>query len=198
MNGALGGLVAITAGCSVVQPWAAVLIGALGGIFYCLASSLLLKLKIDDTVDAVPVHMANGIWGMIAVGLFADPTLKAVAYGGNTKAGLFYAANHDGGADLLWCQLLAVVLVVAWVSCIMYPFFLMLNKFGLFRVSQIDEEVGLDISKHGGAAYEMSGPSADALKDFQDKMSNSGHGPSKSNKPSTGAVVVQNPAENNL
>jgi hypothetical protein len=72
-NGALSGLVvAITAGCSVVEPWASVLIGGLAGVFYVLSFDLLIKLRIDDFVSAIPVHLANGIWGLIAVGLFAE------------------------------------------------------------------------------------------------------------------------------
>merc|ERR1712238_408282 len=68
MNGCLGGLVGITAGCAVVEPWAAVVIGLISGIIYALASKLLIKLKIDDAVDAIPVHLFNGMWGCIALG----------------------------------------------------------------------------------------------------------------------------------
>ncbi|GMH51865.1 hypothetical protein TrRE_jg5056 [Triparma retinervis] len=149
-NGALGGLVAITAGCSVVQPWAAVPIGAVAGAVYLGASNLLLKLCIDDTVDAVPVHMANGIWGCIATGLFCDPKLHAVAYGAGVE-GLFY-----GGGKLLAAEVCLVLFVIGWVSCLMGPFFMLLNKIGWFRVTIEEEEVGLDISKHGGSAYVLT------------------------------------------
>ena len=162
MNGALGGLVAITAGCAVVQPWAAVVIGALAGPTYLCASNGLLKLHIDDTVDAVPVHMANGIWGLLATGLFADPNLKQIAYGNNI-GGLFY-----GDGELFAAECVTILFVTGWVTAIMLPFFLLLNHFGLFRVSAVDEQVGLDISKHGGAAYVLAEPSEQALKDFKD------------------------------
>jgi Amt family ammonium transporter len=162
MNGALGGLVAITAGCSVVQPWAAFIIGLVAGPVYLCASNLLLWLQIDDTVDAVPVHMANGIWALIATGLFADPDLKAAAYGGNRIAGLFY-----GDGELLGAEFITILFVFGWVTCTMLPFFFLLNRAKLFRVSRIDEEVGLDISKHGGAAYVMAGPDENALEDFK-------------------------------
>ncbi|GMI16820.1 hypothetical protein TrLO_g6210 [Triparma laevis f. longispina] len=150
MNGALGGLVGITAGCSVVQPWAAVPIGAIAGLVYLGASNLLIMLRIDDTVDAVPVHMANGIWGLLAVGLFCDPNLKSNAYG-SKHGGLFY-----GEGDLFGAQCLCILFICGWVTAIMGPFFVMLRKLGWFRVSTEDELVGLDISKHGGSAYELA------------------------------------------
>merc|ERR1712086_547184 len=68
MNGCMGGLVGITAGCSTVEPWAAIIIGLIAGVVYVLASKLLVKLKIDDAVDAIPVHFFNGMWGCIATG----------------------------------------------------------------------------------------------------------------------------------
>eukprot|EP00978_Attheya_sp_CCMP212_P044147 scaffold301986_cov59-Attheya_sp.AAC.1 len=73
MNGALAGLVGITAGCAVVTPWASIIIGIIAGWVYIAFSKFLIKMKIDDAVDAIPVHFANGMWGCIAVGLFAEP-----------------------------------------------------------------------------------------------------------------------------
>merc|ERR1719491_2697801 len=99
MNGALGGLVAITAGCSVVQPWAACIIGVVGGLVYYGFSKFLIKMKIDDAVDAVPVHFANGIWGVIAVGLFADKNLQGIAGYEISHEGLFN--NFTDGTLLL-------------------------------------------------------------------------------------------------
>jgi len=147
MNGALAGLVAITAGCSVIQPGMAILTGVIAGAVYVGSSSLLVKLKIDDVVDAVPVHFFNGIWGLLAVGLFADPKLRDMTYG-NDGGGLFY-----GDGNLLGAQCIAVLWIVAWVVVTTVPFFFVLNKLGLFRISQEEEEAGLDISKHGGSAY---------------------------------------------
>jgi len=91
MNRALSGLVAITAGCSIIQPQVAVVVGIVSGAVYLGASNLLIKFKIDDVVDAVPVHMANGIWSCMSVGLFADPGLIEIAYGRDTgPAGWMY------------------------------------------------------------------------------------------------------------
>lgn len=151
MNGALGGLVAITAGCSVVYPWAAIIIGIIGGFVYYGFSKLLIKLKIDDAVDAIPVHFANGAWGVIAVGLFADKDLQAVAGFSDAHEGLFIG----GGGNLLACQVIAVLWICAWVAGVMTPFFIALNALGMFRVDALEEEVGLDISHHRGAAYDL-------------------------------------------
>lgn len=110
MNGALGGLVAVTAGTSVVEPYAAIFIGMVGGWCYMGMSKLLVKLKIDDAVDAVPVHFANGIWGCIAVGLFSKEDLQATAGYGTKHYGLFYG----GGGNLLGAQICGVLWVCAW------------------------------------------------------------------------------------
>ena len=72
MNGTLGGLVSTTGACGIVEHWTAVIIGFFAGIFYFSVSMLLVRIWMDDVVDAVPIHMTNGIWGMIAVGLFAN------------------------------------------------------------------------------------------------------------------------------
>jgi len=157
MNGALGGLVAITAGCSVVYPWAAVVIGFIGGIVYYAFSKFLIMMKIDDAVDAIPVHFANGAWGVIAVGLFAAEELQETAGYSTSSYGLLLG----GGGTLLGVQVCAVLWICAWVFAVMTPFFYALNMFGMFRVDALEEEVGLDISHHRGAAYDLTG-AADA------------------------------------
>ena len=80
MNGTLSGLVAITAGCAVVEPWAAVLIGFIAGLLYIGGSKGILKLRLDDAVDAIPCHLINGAWGLIAVGLLASPSRLFAVY----------------------------------------------------------------------------------------------------------------------
>jgi len=164
MNGALGGLVGITAGCSVVAPWAAFVIGIIAGWTYIFWSSLLIKLKIDDAVDAIPVHFGCGIWGCIAVGLFAKPSLVAEAFGEHGHYGVFYNVSDW---NLFACQLCGVLWVTAWVGGLMTPFFHILNVLGLFRVDTVEEEVGLDISHHKGAAYDLSGPTDDAKEKYE-------------------------------
>lgn len=158
MNGALGGLVGITANCSVVEPWAAVLIGAVAGLVYVFASKLLVMLKIDDAVDAIPVHFFNGMWGCIATGIFASPRLVLQAY--NVDSGGFL---YGKGGALLSCEIFGVLFIIAWTFGLMFPFFSVLRAVGWFRVDPVEEQVGLDISHHKGSAYDMSGPSADAV-----------------------------------
>jgi Amt family ammonium transporter len=163
MNGALGGLVAITAGCSVVTPWAACIIGIIGGWVYLGFSKFLIKMKIDDAVDAIPVHFANGAWGVIAVGFFADPDLMAIA-GYADYPGVFYG----GGGELLLCNFVSIVWICAWVFFLMTPFFVILNVLGMFRVDPLEEEVGLDISHHRGAAYDMSGAKKEDVEELME------------------------------
>merc|ERR1712151_662183 len=169
MNGSLAGLVGITAGCSVVTPWAAAFIGIVAGWVYIAASKTLIMLKIDDAVDAIPVHLANGAWGVLAVGLFSKESLQAVAGYSTAHQGLFYSWT-DGGFDynLLLCQICCVLWVAAWVSIVMTPFFILLNKLGMFRVDPLEEEVGLDISHHRGAAYDLSGPKTEDVEELME------------------------------
>jgi len=167
MNGCLSGLVAITAGCSVVAPWASILIGAIGGVVYLAFSKLLVKLKIDDAVDAIPVHFANGIWGVLATGLFANATYMAPAGYNVDHEGWFYSwGKGSGDANLLLAQFTCIVWIIGWVTCLMFPFFYVLNKANMFRVDAIEEEVGMDISHHRGPAYHIE---TDKTEDNQEQ-----------------------------
>lgn len=90
MNGCLTGLVAITAGAATVEPWAGVAIGICAGWFYLMGSALLVRFRIDDAVDAIPVHMVGGAWGVIANGLFASPSRLLAYLNTDTNVGWFY------------------------------------------------------------------------------------------------------------
>jgi len=158
MNGALSGLVGITAGCSVVEPWAAFVIGLIAGWVYVFSSKLLKWLKIDDAVDAIPVHFFNGMWGCIATGIFASPRLVETAY--EVDSGGFL---YGKGGGLLLCEFLGILFILGWTCIPMYTFFKVLNTIGWFRVNSAEEIVGLDISHHKGAAYHMDEPSEDAI-----------------------------------
>ena len=144
MNATLAGLVSITGACGVVEPWAAVVIGFIAGLLYLCASKHLVRLRIDDVVDAVPVHMTNGIWGSIAVGLFASSNRLNLAYGEVNDVGVLMGGN----GTLLGCQLVGILFVVGWVGGIMFPFFCILNYLGWFRASSADEVEGLDSRYH--------------------------------------------------
>lgn len=165
MNGCLTGLVAITAGCATVETWAAVVIGIFAGIFYLMGSKLLVRLRIDDAVDAIPVHMVGGAWGVIATGLFSSPDRLEEAFGMSEHVGWFYSwSRQSGDFTLLGIQLLSVLFIFAWTSFMMGTYFYILNMFGLFRIDPLEEEVGMDISRHKGSAYDMDGGSAKADK----------------------------------
>jgi len=168
MNGCLSGLVGITAGCSVVEPWAALVIGLIAGVVYVGASKLLVKLKIDDAVDAIPVHFFNGMWGCIATGIFASPRHVMAAYGTEAdetpNAGLFY----DNG-KLLVCELFGILFICLWTMGVMTPFFVLLKVLGMFRVDPLEEQVGLDISHHKGSAYNVDVPDSDLVDALAEK-----------------------------
>ncbi len=145
LNASLAGLVAITAGCDVTDALGASVIGAVAGVLVIFGVWLLdYKLHIDDPVGACAVHMLNGIWGTIAVGLFATTT----APGNDKLSGLFYG----GGAELLGKQLLGFVTVAAWTTVGMIIVFALIKKIFGLRVSEEEELEGLDLTEHGLAS----------------------------------------------
>jgi Amt family ammonium transporter len=152
MNGSLGGLVAVTAACGVVEPWAAVLIGAVAGIIYLAGSQLLVNIRLDDAVDAIPVHMFNGMWGLLSVGLFASRRNLELALGKDALHVGWVYSWREGSADahLLGAQLIGILFIFGWVVGVMLPFFIWLDWKGWFRSDPLEEIVGLDTSYHGG------------------------------------------------
>jgi ammonium transporter, Amt family len=152
MNGSLCGLVAITAGCGVLEPWAACIVGIVAGLLYLFGTKALVALRLDDAVDAIPVHMLNGFWGLIANGLFASPKRIQVAFNREFAHVGFVYSIRDGKADatLLGAQLVGALFIIAWVMGIMLPFFIWLDWQGWFRSDPLEEIVGLDTSYHGG------------------------------------------------
>ncbi|MBI4220123.1 MAG: ammonium transporter [Chloroflexi bacterium] len=146
-NGALAGLVAITAPCAFVAPWAAVVIGALS-VPVMLATAYFVErvLKVDDVVGAVPVHAGAGIWGLIAVGIFADGTYLGVS-------GLV-----DGSGDQLVLQIIDVLTVVAWTGATAFVTFFAIKKAMGLRASKEEGLAGLDVPEHGTEAYPADVP----------------------------------------
>ena len=149
LNASLAGLVAITAPCDVTDAFGAIVIGAVAGLLVCFGVWFLdYKLHVDDPVGAVAVHCLNGIWGTIAVGLFATNAAPGYAIAdaaGNEMVGLFYG----GGFKLLGIQLTGFVSVAAWaVVTITITFFMIKAIFGL-RVTEEEEIIGLDATEHG-------------------------------------------------
>ncbi|KAL4458386.1 hypothetical protein ABPG75_013251 [Micractinium tetrahymenae] len=160
-NGALAGLVAITGPCAFVQTWAAFIIGAIGGFVYFVSSKVNLSLlKIDDPLDAIAVHMGCGIWGLLAGGAFAAPGMVSDVYGpmpGTVDGQRNYGFIMGGNGAVLGAACMAILMVLVWTLAIMTPFFIILKKVGLFRVSPEVEAQGLDVSHHGGSAYPHEG-----------------------------------------
>jgi len=134
MNGLLAGLVAVTASAHVISALDALVIGAVGGVVMLLAGDLLLRLRIDDAVAAIPVHLAAGIWGTLAVALFGDP--------GRLGTGL-------GFGEQLLVQVEGVVVCGLWSFGVAWVFLRLINRWWPLRVEAEAERLGLNISEHG-------------------------------------------------
>lgn len=149
LNASLAGLVGITAPCDVTDCAGAAAIGAVSGLLVCFGVWFLdYVLRVDDPVGAVAVHMMNGIWGTIAVGLFANPAVPGYSIAdadGNVMAGLFYG----GGFKLLSIQLLGFVAVAGWAVVTLFIAFGIINKTIGLRVTAEEEIQGLDSTEHG-------------------------------------------------
>jgi len=152
LNASLAGLVAITAPCDVVDAAGASIIGAISGLVVIFGIWLLdHKLHVDDPVGAVGVHMFNGIFGTLAVGLFATdtaPTYALADSSGNPMLGLFYG----GGFKLLGIQTLGMLATAAWTAVTIFITFSIIKKIFGLRVTEEEELTGLDITEHGLAS----------------------------------------------
>mmetsp|Transcript_11583 Transcript_11583/g.19800 ORF Transcript_11583/g.19800 Transcript_11583/m.19800 type:complete len:540 (-) Transcript_11583:173-1792(-) len=167
MNGCLTGLVAITAGCATVEPWAGFVIGLVAGWVYLGASALILRLKIDDAVDAIPVHMFGGAWGVLATGLFSNPNRMGLAGYATGNLGWFYEwGRGSGNFTLMGIQICSILFVFGWTVCIFTPFCYVLKFLNWLRIDPIEEEVGMDISRHKGSAYQSEDTNDKAMSDF--------------------------------
>ncbi|MBT7098227.1 ammonium transporter, partial [Candidatus Poribacteria bacterium] len=146
LNGVLSGLVAITAGCAVVSPGSAVIIGLVAGVLCVLFVEWVEKVfRVDDPVGAFTVHGVNGVWGTLAVGLFAQNPYAA----GSTSEGLFFG----GGLSQLMPQVYGVLVVAAWTIITSGLVFGGLRLAGILRVTAEEEREGLDMGEHGSSAY---------------------------------------------
>jgi ammonium transporter, Amt family len=151
INGILAGLVAVTASCAFITVGASAIIGIIGGILVVFAVGFFDKLRIDDPVGAVSVHLVNGVWGTLALGLFAvGPSEEAGAlYSAGPAAGLF----AGGGISQLWIQFVGIALV-GLITVVLSTIFWVVLKYTLgIRVSAEEELLGLDIGEHGMEAY---------------------------------------------
>ena len=146
-NGAIAGLVAITAPCAYVEDWAACVIGLVAGVLMVLTVVAIDRIRVDDPIGAIAGHGMGGIWGTLSCGLFTTPALASA--NGVGKAGLFYG----GGVHQLGVQALGIAVVAAFVfASSMAVFYLCKRTIGL-RVSAQQELEGLDIHEHGMWGY---------------------------------------------
>jgi Amt family ammonium transporter len=145
INGILAGLVGITAGCAGVSPLSAVIIGAIAGVLVVFSVFFFDSIQIDDPVGATSVHLVNGIWGTLAVGLF------------DKELGLLTSGN---GATQLIAQLIGILTIGGWTVLMSVIAWGAIRATLGMRVSPEEEQIGLDISEHGMEAY--SGFSKDA------------------------------------
>jgi ammonium transporter, Amt family len=144
INGALAGLVAITAPCAFVSVGSSLIIGAVAGVLVVSAVLFFDRIKVDDPVGAISVHLVNGVFGTLCVGLFAQDLIPKT-----TGDGLFFG----GGAGLLYAQLAGIVTVGIFVFAISAIVWLILKATVGLRVSEEEEFEGLDLGEHGISAY---------------------------------------------
>ena len=137
LNGALAGLVAITAGCAFVSPESAAIIGAIGGVVVVLSVILLERLKIDDPVGAISVHGTCGALGTILLGFF------------HSEQGIFFG----GSFGFLWAQIVGVLAVFIWCLVTGFALFYAIKALTGLRVTEEEEQAGLDYEEHGASAY---------------------------------------------
>ena len=163
LNGSLAGLVAVTGGCAFISPVAAIIIGLVAGVIVVLWGDLLEKIKVDDAVGASSVHMACGVWGNVAIGLFAEPSLTPFA--ANAHSGMGGLLGAGGGADILITQLIGSVATIAWCGVTSLVMFGALKAVGRLRVNPKAEEDGnsIDNYEHGQSIWPDILPLPDAV-----------------------------------
>ncbi len=144
LNGSLAGLVAITAGCAFVAPWAAVVIGLTAGVLAIAVVDFIESLQIDDPVGAFGVHGACGTMGTLAVGFLAQPQLTSTG-----KGGLFLT----GTSDLLVTQAIGVLAIIGFTIFFSLGLFSALKVFGRLRVNSRADKIGIDLYEHGASAW---------------------------------------------
>ncbi|MBL8800326.1 MAG: ammonium transporter [Planctomycetia bacterium] len=168
LNGCLAGLVAITAPCAWVTVPVSAVIGAIAGVLVVLAVLMFDKIRVDDPVGATSVHLVNGVFGTLAVGLFADPKLVSARIAGATWGGYFYT----GTFDQVISQLVGIGATAGYVLVVSSIAWLLLKYTVGIRVSADEEIAGLDIGEHGNEAYygfQVSDPSLMHLSSTEPK-----------------------------
>ena len=137
-NGVLCGLVSVTSSCDELEPWAGVVVAAIGVTCYSIGCWIMEKIEVDDPCEAFPLHTGGGLWGTLAVGLFSNVN------------GLFYNPDIKDGFRTLGVQLLGAVCIITWVSTCSILLFGSLKLAGIFRIEKEIEIIGLDAAEIGG------------------------------------------------
>ncbi|XP_010424340.1 PREDICTED: ammonium transporter 1 member 2-like [Camelina sativa] len=152
-SGLLSGLVAITSGCAIVEPWAAILCGFVASLTLIGLEELAKKHRYDDPLLAAQLHGGCGGWGLIFTGLFANEKYVNEVY--PLEGGRPYGLFLGGGSKLLVAQIIGILAIVGWVTLTMGPLFYWLHKTNLLRISEEEEVEGIDKTCHGGVAYKL-------------------------------------------
>ena len=167
LNGTLAGCVAISGVSGLVSPWLSLFIGTAATLVYKMSVRFLVWIRVDDPLEAFPIHACCGFLGTLCVGLFARKDLLELYVGREVKTwGLFMG----GGWELFYTQLVGIGVIVLWVSSCATLMFQLIDLVVGLRVAVEDEEVGLDL-RHGGQAYSASGANPDALANLMQKFS---------------------------
>jgi Amt family ammonium transporter len=150
LNGSLAGLVAVTGGCAFISPVAAIIVGAVGGILLLVWGDLLERIKVDDAVGASSVHLACGVWGIIAIGLFAEPSLTPFA--ANVKSGMGGLLVAGGGIDILITQVIGSAVTILWTGVTAGVMFVGLKAVKRLRINEAGEDF-IDAYEHGQTVW---------------------------------------------
>ncbi|CAM8911714.1 hypothetical protein QQ045_033010 [Rhodiola kirilowii] len=166
-NGLLGGFAAITAGCSVVDPWAAIICGFVASLVLTGLNKVAAVLKYDDPLEAAQLHGGCGAWGIIFTALFAREKYVNEVYPLKGATSRPYGLFMGGGGKLLGAHVVQILVIIGWVSVTMGPLFYVLHKLKLLRISAADEMAGMDMTRHGGFAYIYHDEDADLPKNIK-------------------------------
>lgn len=150
-NGLLGGFAAITSGCAVVDPWAAIVCGFFAAWVLIGFNKLAEKLRYDDPLEAAQLHGGCGAWGILFTALFAKQAYVNEIYPGLPERP--YGLLMGGGGRLLAAHVVQILAIGGWVSVTMGLVFWLLHKFQLLRITPEEEMAGMDLTSHGGLAY---------------------------------------------
>ena len=153
VNGFLAGLVAITCPCYWVSPTGAIILGAIAGVIVVVAVDVLEWLRVDDPIGAVPVHGICGIWGTLSLGLFASGQFNSTGPLGPDNASPLTGLFYGGGFQVLAAQAIGSAIITSATFVVTLAMMYAINAFGILRVSQEGEIMGLDLHEHGIPAY---------------------------------------------